>query len=153
MLTVLVFMLTGIIWLKFPNYFCCWTWILQTVQTLMRCYFFHHLISVFIVALFIIYGHAQYKQVQLAQVERGHERGHDGIMSSTKTQISLYKPYKSFKPLRLWNFFHAQLSWAWHFNCSWKVKYWKITFFSSFKHSNVVFILLIIVKMPKWHRI
>ena len=35
------------------------------------------------------------------------------------------------------------LNWAWNFICSWKLKWWKFT-----RYLNVVFILLINVKMP-----
>ena len=49
---------------------------------------------------------------------------------------------------RLYNFFHAQFKWAWSFNCSYKLKCWKIKIFLSFNHSGAVFIMLINVKMP-----
>ena len=43
---------------------------------------------------------------------------------------------------------HAQLNCAWNFNCSWKPKYRQITKFLDLSLSDVVFIMLINVKMP-----
>ena len=54
----------------------------------------------------------------------------------------------SIQASRLSKFFHAQLSWAWNFNCSWKLKYRQMKKFLALNLSDVVFILLINVKMP-----
>ena len=54
---------------------------------------------------------------------------------------------------RLLNLFHAQLNWAWNFNCSLKLKYRQMKKFLALSLSDVVFIMLINVKMPTnfWH--
>ena len=44
------------------------------------------------------------------------------------------------------NFFHAHLNWTWNFNCSHKLKCWKIKTFLAFKLSDVVSITLINLK-------
>ena len=43
--------------------------------------------------------------------------------------------------------FHAQLNWAWNFNCSLKLQCWKIKIFLALKLSCDVFILFLNVKM------
>ena len=50
----------------------------------------------------------------------------------------------------LLNYSLTQLHWAWYFTSSYKLKYWKIMIFFTglVRHSGVVFVLLINVKMP-----
>ena len=75
------------------------------------------------------------------------------IMSGTSiiAQISMSltpSPQHPWLASRLYRFFHAKLNWAQDFNCSLKLKYRHIKKCFAISLSDVVFILLIIVKIP-----
>ena len=71
------------------------------------------------------------------------------LLSSEEMNIASKCCWSAIRPdPQVINFFHSQLNWLCNFNCSLKLKCWKVKIFLSLKLSDAVFILLINVKMP-----